>query len=566
MATRLQQYYKPTNDGWEARVTTTHDALAGEDSWLALALLSLIVALILLIACANLANVMLARATDRRREVALRTALGASRGTIVRQLLVESVLLGVVGGGVGLALAAGGVSLLKAIAYEEIFAMLEIDRNVLAFATIITFTASIAFSLVPALQASRADIAELLKGGSARTAGDGRSRRGRALLVVSQISLAMALAVVAVLTVRSLVETNRIDVGYDTHELFGFLIDVPPTRYTEAQLPALYDRVSGELRGLPGVERVGLADHVPVIGGDATGPLTIEGRFVRGPQDQPWGATTFVNPDFYAATRIRVLAGRAFTDADRESAAPVAIVSRELARRYWGAPNAALGKRIASGTGESPRWATIVGVSSDTRPAKFTLPPGSQVYFPMAQRPSRGVAFLLRSARATTLASDVRQAVRRVDPGLAIYDARPVDETFAIDMSTSVVLTGMYGVFAAIALALAAAGLYGVIAYSVSQRTREIGIRMALGATAGEVRRLVLAQAGRLLLVGTVIGIAGGAVIASGARSLLYGVSVADPTTYALVLAILVTVMAVATVVPARRATGVDPNEALRAD
>jgi ABC-type lipoprotein release transport system permease subunit len=238
-----------------------------------------------------------------------------------------------------------------------------------------------------------------------------------------------------------------------------------------------------------------------------------------------------------------------------------------MAKRHWGSPEAALGKRVAfGGAGSQPRWLTIVGVSGDTKPADITLATSPQIYVPIAQQPTRITAFLIRSAKPGQLAAQVRAAVRRVDPSIAVYDARTMDESLAIDMSSNYVLTGMYTAFAVIALSLAAAGLYGVMSYSVSQRTREMGIRVALGATAFEVQRMVLAQGGRLLLVGTILGTLGGAAIATAIRSLLYGVTPSDPVTYASVIALMVVVMGVATYIPARRAMSVDPVRALRAE
>lgn len=566
IAKRLQGEHPQTNNGWDAHVLPTARATSGGNTWLVLSLLGLVVGFVLLIACANLANLMLARSAARAREVAIRTALGAGQRAIVRQLLIESLLLGTVGGVAGLLLAAGGLAMIKSVAYEEFFAMLTIDRNVMVFVTAVTVVATVAFSLFPALQLSRADVSDLLKSGTAKASGDVRIRRGRASLVVSQVSLALALTLVAILVVRTLIATVRIDVGVDPHDALVFRLDVPASRYPEqARLLLLYDRIVAEMRALPGVSEVGLTNRLPVIGGEAPTPLAIDGRIVSKPADQPWAVPSAVSAEFFDATRIPVLAGHVFARTDNETAPRVAIVNREMARRYWGSPAAALGKRV-SADAAAPTFMTIVGVVADTRPSDVTLPPNPQLYVPIAQQPARTIGLFLRAKRAQALVPDVRAAMRRIDDELALYDTRTFEKALDNESSSDHILTGMFLSFAAIALSLAAAGLYGVISYSVSQRTRELGIRLALGATASEVRGLVLRQGARLLVAGVVIGVPGGALIATAIRSLLYGVSPVDPTTYGLVIALFAVVMGIATYLPARRAVGVDPITALRSD
>ncbi len=567
IATRLQHDHPQTNNGWNAHVYATRKAITGGNAWIILSLFVLVVAFVLLIACANLANLMLARSADRSREIAIRTALGANRRAIVRQLIIESLLLGAVGGGAGLVLAKASLVAIRSVAYDEFFKMLTIDRNVLVFVTAITLLTTVAFSLIPALQLSRTDVSELLKAGSGKASGDARLRRGRAALVVSQVALALSLTIVAVLVVRTLIETARIDPGFDPHNAFTLRVDLPTTRYADgSRLPLVYEKMLTELRSLPGVSSAALTSRLPVIGAEAPGPVSIEGVPVSRPADQPWASTSAVSADFFEATRIVVLGGRAFSTGDNAVAPRVAIVNREMAKRYWGSPAAALGKRVGAGGSTLSVLMTVVGVVADTRPPDITLPPSPQLYVPIAQQPERSIAVFLRSARASTLLPDVRAAIRRVDDGLALYQAQTVDEAFAIQRSSDYVLMGMYFAFAAIALSLAAAGLYGVISYSVSQRTRELGIRVALGATAGEVRSLVLAQGARLFIGGTVLGVAGAAMIATAIRSLLYRVSPFDPGTYVLVVCAMAAVMGVATYVPARRAVRVDPIKALRAE
>jgi putative ABC transport system permease protein len=566
IASRLEKEHPTTNGGWGARVATTHESITGRGAWTALALLGLVVAFVLMIACANLANLMLARANERTREVALRAALGAGRGEVVRQLVVESLILGLVGGAAGLALAYAGLVAIKAASYNDLFAGLTIDGRVLAFVALITLATSLAFSIMPAIRASRANIADLLRNGSAKATGGQTIRRGRSLLVVSQVALALSLSIMAGLTVRSLVITARITLGFDTHDLFAFTVDLPVARVPESDLRAFYGKALDELRRIPGVTDVGVGDRLPVIGGERPGPVTIEGRDVVRPSDRPWATSSSVSPGFIEAARIHVSNGRTFLSMDNAAGARVAIVNEEMARRYWGSSAAALGKHVARGGAEPHEWLSVVGVVANTAPSDVTLPPGPQLYVPIDQVPTRTVSFLVRGGTTAGMSSAIRAAMRRIDPTLAIYDANTMDQAFKIYNASDVIVVSMYLAFVAIALALAAAGVYGVISYSVSQRTREFGIRMALGASTSQVRRMVLSEGGRLLAVGAVLGLAGGALIGVAARSLLYGVSPLDPSSYLLTVALLTGVMGLATYIPARRATNVDPNDALRAD
>ena len=464
-----------------------------------LALLSLVVAFVLLIACANLANLMLARSSERAREIAVRTALGASRGAIVRQLVLESVC-SAHRRGAGTRARAGRVHRAQGVLVRGHLRSARVDRNVLVFAIAITMLTSVAFSLVPAIQASRTDIAELIKSGSGKTT---RRSRGRSALVISQVALAMSLTVVATLVVRSLAAASAIDLGFDAREVFSFRVDPSTLRYpSDEDLRQFYSKTLAGVASLRGVKAAGVTNRLPALDGESSTAVSIEGRDAARPNDQPWASVSSISAGFFDATGIPLVGGRNFSSQDNIQSPRVAIINREMARRHWGAPSAALDKRVAIGSDEPREWVTIVGVSGDTKGPDSMQPASPQIFVPIVQRPAREIAIVVRADSGALLQREVRAVTRQLDASLAVYDARTVQQGLDIERSSDYVLIGMYVAFAAIALSLAAAGLYGVISYSVTQRTREIGIRVALGATTGEVRRLVLAQGGRLLTVG----------------------------------------------------------------
>jgi putative ABC transport system permease protein len=563
VAQRLQQDHPTTNAGWSARLAPTSEAMTGSDTWIILGLLMLVVTFVLLIACANIANLVLARATGRRREMAVRAALGASRLRMVRQLLTESVLLGVLGGAAGLVVAYGGLAAIKAAAYEPFFELVVIDRNVLAFTAALSLVTPLVFSLLPALQASRTNMNDTLKDGGARTCGGRRGRRSRAVLVVSQLTLAMALLIVSGLLVRTMIAINTVRWGFEPSGVLSMRLEAPEWRYgPDAAVRGYYERVLERLATLPGVGNVAAVDRVPVLGGESSVPLTVDGYTSPRTEDRPWAAATTATGQFFAAAGIPIVAGRGFEPQDTAESRRVAVVSQESARRYWGSVERAVGGRVLIER-DDRQWLTVVGVSGDVRRAdlKGTNP---QIYIPAEQVPRRGMSVLVRAADPDSLAAPAREALRAIDPDVPVAQLRTLDEAFDDEMSSSRILTGMFSAFAAIALALAASGLYGVIAYSVSQRIQEIGIRIALGAVASDIRRLVVRQTLVLVAVGTVLGLAGGAAIARFTSTILYDVSASDPTTYVGVAVLLAVVAIVATYAPVRRATRVDPLLALR--
>ena len=562
---RLQRDHPTTNAGWTARLALAREAMIPADSWIILGLLTVVVGFVLMIACANIANLVLARATGRRRELAVRVALGASRARMIRQLLTESILYGLCGGVLALAIAYASLAIIKATAYEPFLQLVIIDRNVFVFTTILALVTPLIFSVLPALQSSRTDVNETLKDSGTRAGGGVRGRRSRAALVVSQLSLAMALLIVSTLLVRTMMAMSRTDFGFDPTGILTMRVDAPAWRYpTDAAVTDYYDRLFGRLRALPGNHVIASVDRLPVLGGESIGQITVDGHTPARPEDHAWAAQTIASEQFFAASGIPLVAGRAFEAADTPDAMPVAVVNEEMSRRYWGDPRRAIGGRFQIDR-DAGRWIQVVGIVGNVRrmDLRGTNP---QVYLSARQRPARAMAVMMRGRDVERVTAAVRDEVRALDANVAIQSLRTMQEAFDDEFSGNRMLTGMFASFAILALILAGSGLYGVISYSVSQRVQEIGIRMALGAEPGDIRGMVVRQTLTLVLIGTALGLTGGAAIAQAARSILYEVSPVDPATYIGVVAILSTVAAVSAAAPVRRATHIDPLLALRAE
>ena len=561
---RLQNDHPSTNSGWEARLVPSKEAMTGPNTWVILGLLVTVVGFVLMIACANIANLVLARATSRRRELAVRAAIGATRWRLVRQLLSESMMLGIAGGVLGLGVAHAGLSLIRAAAYEPFFRLVVIDRTVLLFTAALALLTPIIFSLLPALHASRPDVHDTLKDNSARAGGSVRGRRSRSALVVAQVSLAMALLIVSGLLVRTMIEINRMPLGFDRTNMLTIWIELPGWRYTTpAAIADFHERLLARLGSLPGVQHVATTDRLPVLGDETPTSVKIDGQTPSRPQDQPWAVPVNISEDFFATAGISFVAGRWFTTADNPDSMPVAIVNAEMAKRYWGAVEKALGGRLQIG-GES-RWLTVIGIAGDVRRggAEDINP---QVYVSARQNPPSTTVVMMRAANAGALMESARGELRGLDRDVPVREIVTIEEAFADETSDTKILIGMFMSFAVLALALAASGLYGVVSYSVSQRQQEIGIRMALGAVASDIRRLIVRQTVVLVVIGAALGLTGGALLARVSASVLFRVSPSDPMTYSVVVVLLTVVALVAAFVPVRRAVAVDPLVALRSE
>ena len=562
---RQQHDHPATNAGWGALVMPLRAAMTGTNTWKILTLLGLAVGLVLAIACANVANLMLARGATRRRETAVRAALGAGRGRLVRQLLTEGAVLAILGGALGVFLAGWGLDVIRSVTFEPFFAQIVLDRRVMAFSAALSLLTPLLFGLVPAFQATALDLVVALKEGSGSVSGSKRRVFGRNLLVSGQLAMALALLLVAGLVVRAALAVRQLELGFDHHQVVAMKTELPEARYPgDAQLRAFKSGLEERLRALPGVTNVATAAGLPVFDAGSSEPLALEG--VVWPQEQalPLALRTVVGVGYFETLRMRTAKGRVFDVRDDAGAEPVVVVNEALAARHFSGRDS-VGQRIRIGAGDAP-WRTIVGVVANilnTEPGQPALP---QAFVPFEQQPVRTLSVLVRTDRVDAVVAAARHEMAQLDPEQPLYDVKTLDRAFFEALASDRVVMGMFVAFAMVALGLATVGLYSLISYLVSQRTREIGVRMAMGARRSDVVRLVLGQGARLVLVGLGLGLAVGLGLAQLMASTLVGVSPRDPLTFTVVPLLLAVIGLVATLLPARRAAGVDPAVVLRGE
>lgn len=566
VAARLAAEFPDTNRDWTARVGTTHDALAGGNTWVVLSLLAAVVGLLLVLACANIMNLLIARLIGRQRELAVRTALGATRGRVVRQIVAESVAIGLAGGLGAIGIAAAGLAGVHAMSSEPFFQQLTIDGYVIGFAIVLAFVAPLLFSIVPTLRLLGTDVRGALADASTRAVGGPAAGRGRAALVVVQVALAVVLLIVATLAVRSARAIVAADVGYETTGLLSAEVEVPAwLRADDAAALRLRQELVARVRAVPGVEAVTTSTMIPSLTFAASTAFDVAGQEAAS-RERPAAGLIVASTDVFAVTGIPILAGRAFERADAASADAVAVVYAETARRYLGGVPQAVGARLRlDGTsGSAPLDVRVIGVARDTANPDLDLAPSPQIVVLDEHRPARRQYLLVRSASAASLATAVRDAFRDVDADLPATDIRTVDAAFAEEVSSSALIGALFAAFGAVAMLLATAGLYGVMAFVVSQRTPEIAVRMALGASRRDVAREVVGRTARMAGLGLALGLAGGLALAQSMTSMLYGISPGDPLTYAGAGVLTIGAALVAAWVPMRRAALVDPIESLR--
>ena len=583
IAVRLDQQYPDSNKNNRIRVEPLLDDYVRN---VRPALWSLLgaVALVLLIACANVANLLLARGAARQKELAVRAALGAGRRRIVRQLLTESVLLAVVGGAFGLLLAWGGVRLILAMSGDAIPRAAEVglDSVVLAFTAGVALLTGILFGLAPAWQASRPELHDTLKDTARGTTG-GRARL-RQGLVVAEVALTLVMLAGAGLLLRSFHRLQHVNPGFSHERVLSFRLDLPEKKYeTEDSQIGFYQSLIERLRVLPGVQAVSVTSRLPLGGNDWQTSFVIEGRPEPPPHERPSMEVHLVSPDYFLTMGIPLLRGRAFSDQDDRghlrgrdlgglskgqhwmSGLSAIVVDEEFARRHW--PNEdAIGKRVRLPWGEKGPLLSVVGVVGRVKLDRLNEEGGFvQAYLPFLQAPSQGMAVVMKTTLAPeTLITAAREQVRALDPEQPIYDLRTLAEMRDRSIAPQRLNLTLLGIFAGIGLALALIGLYGVLAYAVAQRRREIGVRMALGAQRADVLQLVVGHGMRLVLAGLGIGLIGALALTRLLRALLFGVGPTDPVTFAATPLVLALTALLACWLPAARASKVDPMEALR--
>jgi putative ABC transport system permease protein len=560
VARHLEEQYPDTNTGWNLRLVSLREQLVG-NTRPTLFILFGAVGFVLLIACANVANLLLVRAAGRHREIAVRTAMGAGRWRIVRQMITESVLLALAGGALGALLAVWGVELLVALGDGSIplTAQVRIDATVLGFTLLVSVITGVLFGLAPAVRTMNLNLSEALKEGG-RSGSEGAHRnRTRSVLVVLESAIAVVLLIGAGLLIRSLMRLQDTNPGFDPQNVLTMGVSLPGAKYGDDEKPgSFFADLESRVSGLPGVEAVGLVSELPLSGQPNDMPYTVAGRPAS--DDQSFDDDfRRVNSRYFSALKIPFLRGRNFTDQEVRQGAKVVIISELLARQVF--PNEEpLGKRLIMSFGNQAF--EIIGVVGDLRHRALEREPAAAMYMPAYERSMNVV--VRSSGDPAALAAAVRKQVFEIDPNQPVSDVRTMKQWLDSSVAEPRYRTTLLSLFALVALLLASTGIYGVMSYSVSQRTHEIGVRMALGARRFDVLRLVVRQGMALVIVGVAIGLAGAFALTRLMESLLFGVTAKDPFTFVAVAALLSLVAFVACYLPARRATKVDPLTALR--
>jgi putative ABC transport system permease protein len=564
IAGRLEEQYADRNKGWTVNVFALQDEVV-RTVRPALLLLLAAVAFVLLIACANVSNLLLARAAARQKEMAIRLALGAPRARLLRLLLTESLLLALAGGAAGLALAYWAMRSFISFSPANVPRTNEIrlDGMALLFTFGIALLTSLAFGLLPALQASKLGVHTTLKEGG-RQAGSAGRPRTRGLLVVAEVALSLLLLIGAGLMIRTFISFLRVNPGFQTDNLLTMKLALPYKKYPKPQQQvAFYQQVIERVRALPGVQGVGAVSDLPLVEGGIFA-FIIEGRASASAQDDPDAVWRAINPDYFRTMGMQLLRGREFTEHDQLGAVEVIVINETMAASFWPGEDP-IGKRIQIYDSQPMPWREIVGVVNDTKEAGLGAPTRPEIYVPFSQRPRTAMTLIAHTAAGPEqLAGAMRAAVQAVDPEQPVYRVSTMEQFFSAQVAVPRATMFLMGALAVAALILAAVGIYGVMAYAVTQQTHEIGIRTALGATQRDVLRLVVGQGMTLTLIGVAIGLAGAFALTRLMTSLLFGVSATDPATFTVIALLLTGVALFACYIPARRATKVDPLAALR--
>ncbi len=566
IGSRLEQQYPDSNKNWGVEVVPLREQFVG-DIRPALWVLLGAVGFVLLIACANVANLLLARASARQKEIAIRTALGASRWRIIRQLLTESVLLSALSGALGLLLAWWGIGIIEALSPRDLVNLDKVSINlvVLGFTLIVSFVTGLIFGLAPAFEATRLNTNETLKEGGRSNIGGGSGSRLRSLFVVAEVALALVLLVSAGLLVKSFMRLQSVDPGFDADHLLTMRVVLPSRKYAEDHQPvAFFKQATERLRSLPGVKSASAVSFLPFAGLGAATSFTIEGRPAPAAGEKPSTDVCVIEPDYFRTMSIPFVSGRNFNEQETTEKRHVVIINQALARKYFGSEDP-LGKRVTVSMGREPVPTEIIGVVGDVKNGSLNVDMRPMVYWPHPELAYTSMTIVMRTTGdPLALAAAAEREIRAIDPDQPVSDIRTMQQLLADSVARSRFTTTLLGLFAALALVLASVGIFGVMSYSVTQRTHEIGIRMALGATARDILRMILRQGLTLTLIGVAVGLIGAFALTRLMSSLLFGVSASDPITFTAVTLMLAGVALLACYIPARRATRVDPMVALR--
>ncbi|HEV2802105.1 MAG TPA: ABC transporter permease [Pyrinomonadaceae bacterium] len=567
IAARLAMQYPATNTGQGYALKALHENLVG-DLRPALLVLLAAVGCVLLIACANVANLLLARAAARHKEISIRTALGASRWRIIRQLLTESLLLALMGGALGLLIAMWGIDLLLAATPADLPRLNEVtlDGRVIAFNAAMTLLTGIVFGLAPALQASKADLNEALKDGGRVSGEGGRRSKLRGALVVAEVAISLVLLVGAGLLVQSFMRLLNVTPGFDAERVMTLDLVAGRRKYPDsAQQTALIQNLLQRTSALPGVEAVGVVNPLPLNGNFDAYNFAFPGRAAFAPGEEPNADRRIISPDYFRAMSIALQRGRAFSDRDARDAPPVCTINETFARRYF-ADTDPVGQRIAFTDAPDAPAREVVGVVADVRHAGLDAPAGLEYYVPYSQAAFGRLTLVTRTASQdpASIMPALRSLIREIDKDLPLWNVRTMNTLMSESVARRRFNMILLGIFALVALLLASLGIYGVMSYTVTQRTHEIGIRLALGAQPPDVLKMVLKQGMLLAAAGVALGLVCSFALTRSMSSLLYGVSATDPATFGLITLLLVLVAFAANYIPARRATRVDPLTALR--
>jgi len=567
---RLRQQYPDSNNKRFNRVVSLHQHLVGDTNKLLWLLLGA-VTFVLLIGCANVANLLLASGASRQKEIAIRVSLGASRWRVIRQLFTESMLLALIGGVVGLLIAFWGVAAITKLLPTDFPRLdeIQIDLRVLGFTFVASMLTGILFGLVPALQVSRSDIQEAIRETGRGASGSRRQSRFRQALIVVEVALSVVLLAGAGLLFRSFLRLQSVDAGFVSQQVLTARLTPSGTNFAnDADYAKFYNGVIEKVGAIPGVQDAGIINTLPLFKGPTAG-FRVEGRPVTTPDKWPSVNYRVVSPNYFRAMGVPVLQGRAYTDRDNQNAPLVMMVNQQLAREIFPDENP-VGKRITFGgtnTDGQPRWFEIVGVVANVRSVELREEPTAELYFSAQQDLWPAMSLVVRSSvEPSSLSASVRQAVNEVDRSVPVADVKTMDHVVSESITQPRFNLFLLGLFSAVAMILSAAGIYGVTAYTVTQRTHELGIRLALGAQVGDVLKMILGQGMAVIGVGLVVGLAAAFALMRLLRSLLFGVGENDPLTFAAITVVLVFVALIACYIPARRATKVDPLVALRSE